>query len=326
MSNQAEDLWSDERFNAMAELWELDEKDRKKLRELQERLRDVHHPKNDPYVVVRFYKEYKGKIPKVEKTFRQMIKWRETEGMETFLEDYGEPDPALYQWPTGILNTTCREGDPIFIDRWGATDFSGLVKKLGSEETSKYNSTFMREVWEDRDFWKPYETKAGRRVRQLTVIGDCKDLSFDLVRPATLGIFRTMARIGQDYYPGWTKRIIMLRAPKIYSYIFPMVKPFLDKNVQDMVVVTSESDYLEKVSKYIRLEDLPPCMSPTGKARGMDGHCAKIRFEGGKLVEVSSTADPPMDCSSDRTNVSAESLLRGVVEKPGRLSITASAS
>lgn len=196
--------WTEENFQEMAGLWELTEEDQNKLRQLQQRIADIDHWKNDPFEVIRYYKEYKGNLPKVEKMFRHMIRWREEHNMEVFLDNYGEPDPLFHQMPIVMLDSTDRDGDPIYVDRMGVADSWSLLKHFGTDAMTDY-ILFIRELNNSRAFWKPYEDRVGHRVRNFTVITDLHGLSSGHMRPGLLPLLQRTARVSQDCYAGWGK-------------------------------------------------------------------------------------------------------------------------
>jgi hypothetical protein len=53
----------------MSEQWGLTEDDERNMRDLQTCLADVDHWKNDPFEVVRFYKELRGNAQATEEKF-----------------------------------------------------------------------------------------------------------------------------------------------------------------------------------------------------------------------------------------------------------------
>ena len=189
----------------MATLWNLSEADKLQMAQFEQRIADIHHWKNDPYEVIRYYKEYKGDLlSKAEKMFRSMIKWRIDNNMDAFLSDYGHPDPLFHQMPISILDTTDKDGDPLYVDRMGVADSWGLLKHFGTDVMTKY-IIMIRELQENRDFWKPYEDNVGHRVRRFTVIIDLEGLSATHMRPGLLPLLQRTARVSQDMYAGWGK-------------------------------------------------------------------------------------------------------------------------
>lgn len=333
-SDSVEERWKEESFQEMVQLWDLSLQDQQKMRKLQERVADIDHWKNDPFEVIRYYKEYKGNLKQTEKMFRHTIQWRRDENMDSFLEDYGEPDPLFHQMPIAVLNTTDRDGDAIYVDRMGMADSWGLLKHFGTNAMVDY-IVFIRELSNDRAFWKPYEDKVGHRVKSFTVVIDLGGLSSGHMRPGLLPLLQRTARISQDCYAGWGKRIILIRAPSIFKLIWSVAKHFFDQHIQDLIVFGNHSDYLEVLEEYIELENLPPCIAPKqGKAGAMPGYFEKVSLEGGPLDEnlskqdhkaaierepslTSVTSAATSSSSSLETPVSVKTVLRGEWDETG---------
>ena len=186
----------------MATLWNLALEDQQKMRQFQQRISDIDHWKNDPFEVIRFYKEYKGNLNKAEKIFRSMIQWRIEDDVDNILETHGEPDPLWHQYPIGVLNSMDKDGDPIYLDRAGVSDSVGLLQHFGVDAMKDY-IVYTRELHERREFWKPYEDKVGHRVRNMTVLFDLDGIDTSVVR--LIPLVKKTSRIVQDCYAGWGK-------------------------------------------------------------------------------------------------------------------------
>jgi CRAL/TRIO domain len=201
-----EERWNEANFNAMAELWSLSENDRARMRDLQQRLQDLDHWKNDPFEVIRFFKAYNGKVTRAERALRHVLQWRRDHQMDHFLQRYGTPDSLFPQhWPVAVLNTTDRDQDPILVERFGATDYAGFLEEFGTDECLDYSALFVRELIEQRSFWGCYEEHVGRRVRQYTLIVDLEGGGLEFLRPTMIRYLQRLSHIAQVYYPGWAK-------------------------------------------------------------------------------------------------------------------------
>lgn len=305
--------WDIDDYNDVVNLWNLSDEDQQNMRELEQRLGDIEYWKNAPHEVIRYLKEYKN-VNKTENMFRDMIRWRIDKDMDGFLERYGEPDSLLHQMPIAVLNTADRDGDPIYIDRMGATDSWGVLKHFGTDAVTDY-IIMIRELQESRAFWKPYEDMVGHRIRRFRVIIDLQGLSTTHARPGLLPLLNRTARISQDMYSGRVKRIILLRAPSIFKMIWSVAKHFFDQHIQDMIVFATVSDYLEVIQDYIDLENLPPCIAPEdGKAGAIPGYFEKVSLEGGTFNKtrkdnVMSVKKQTPDCSLTESVRSASEVM-----------------
>lgn len=300
-----EDRWSDFHFDTMARLWKLDAVDQGKMRELQRLLEDLDHWKNDPYEVARYLKDFhKFSVPKIAAMFRKMVEWRLANHIDTFCESYGTPPEIFQYFPCYVLKDLDRDGDPIVVSRLGVLDAWGIYQTVGADAVLDYFIFFQEMVstrynhgvpphWN----WQPqyYEPLVGnnRRVTQFTSIVDVEGLSRRHLRPAIFGILNRIARTGQDYYAGVAKRIIILRAPRIFQMGWNLCKHFFDPHIMELITITTSGDYLDLCDQYMDLTAFPACMYPgVGQGQAMPGYFETVRLEGGMIPDAIGSKSP----------------------------------
>lgn len=280
-SHDLQEVWKEDNLQEMGRLWNLSEDDLAKLRSLKESILDVHHWKNDPYEVIRFFKSYNGNS-KIEDQFRKMIIWRVEQKMDHFLSTYGSPDPIFHHMPICVLKGLDKDQDPIYVDRIGVCDHHSLLRHVGQDSIVNY-ITFLRELNSQPSFWKPYEEETGHKVRSFTVIFDLEGLSGRHCRPAMLGLLKKISKLSQDYYSGWAKRILVIRAPPIFKLLYwKIVKKFFAPHVRKMIEF-SQGDYMALLDKYIDREVLPPVICPESNGAAMPGYYENVKLEGGRI-------------------------------------------
>ena len=295
MSNAStvEERWSEANVTGVISLWKFDADQEASMRELQDLIADIQHWKNDPYEVARYLVEFYFQVPKAAKMFRKMVEWRVEENMDRFLADYGVPDSIFHYVPQFLLRDLDYDGDPIYVMRIGALDAWGLYQKTGAKALLDYlkftqeittirhmNGTSIPGHWQWQTAY--YEPLANQRVRQFTLIVDLEGLSRRQLKPALFGVLKEVTRIGQDYYAGFGKRIIVFRAPRIFSVAWNIAKHFVDPHIQALISFTTPSDCLDVCSQYFDINSLPPLMGPSqGIGVAMPGYFECIRMEGG---------------------------------------------
>ena len=289
-----ESRWSEHNVQQVLEAWNFTDEQQWQFMELHSRLSDINHWKNDPAELARFIKEHNFHVEKAETMFRAMIEWRRDNHVDTFMERYGQPPTLFHYAPLFLLKGLDHDGDPIFVQRIGVLDGWGMYHKLG--DTAMMDALlFVSEVHTSRDVGIPeqfqwqkqyYEPVAGRRVTQFTILVDLEGLSMQLLRPALLSIVQRSARIGQDYYPGLAKRIILVRGPRLFHMAWKIAVNFYDQRVHDKFIFSGKDDYLQVLSQYMDLDVLPPVLYPEGgKGSPMPGFFEKIHMEGGPLPD-----------------------------------------
>ncbi|CAB9517240.1 SEC14-like protein 5 [Seminavis robusta] len=345
-SSSVQERWSEANIASTVQLWKFDTRQESILRQLQPLLKDIDHWKNDPHEVARYMKDfYKLSVPKMADKFRHMVEWRISERMDTFCASYyGHPPPPIFSYfPIFLLGGYDYEGDPIYMIRPGVLDAQGLLSLTSAKDILDYVK-FLQEVtltrytpgipkhwnWQTEHYEK---THGGKRFTQFTVIVDLQGLGRRHLRGSFFGVLQQITRIGQDYYAGVRKRILIVRAPRIFQLVWNVVKVFLDEHVHELISISTPADYHQVCDRYLDRKILPPEMG--GQGRAMPGFFHEfIRMNGGMIpkdvgtkrsgpfAKGALTTSPTFDMSDDDDNnepftaptttaIAVKSLLRG---------------
>ena len=278
--NTTTSRWSSQHIQGAATLWELSPEETASLQTLRDNLEDIKHPKNDPYEVARFLKEY-GDVSVVERNFRKMVSWRLKNEVDTLLQQ-GRPEIQSY-FPAGVLEGVDHDGDPIHLERTGVADTSAILRHFG------YDAMYEHAIWlreaqsnADTEWQKNYERTQGHKVKQFTIIMDMAGLSRKNMSPILLTLGQEVSRMVQDNYSGFTKRIIFLRSPAIFRFAFNTFKPFIDDNMKERIVFANGDNYCDELEKYLDTSVLPKEVCPEN-GQGQSVHEFNTRWEGGPM-------------------------------------------
>jgi len=249
---------------------------------------DVDHPWNDPHVLLRYMYAPHG-YKHAERLFRNMIQWRLDHNVDTILETY-TPPPALlrYASPLAFLRGLDRDGDPIYVERGGAMDGQGLLKRFSQQQLMRH-AIWLRELQSSGAWVAEYERTQHKCIKDITVIFDLQGLSSSHCNPGVLNWFQSHMKMTEDYYPGPIKRIIVVRAPTIFRIIWSIVQHFFPQTARDKMIFPSNNNYLQVLEKYMDTQKvLPDLLCPGGEgslALGMEAlslEAGKIPFSVGK--------------------------------------------
>lgn len=276
-----EERWSDDNFAKVAKLWQLTPEAQTKLLNLKARIADIDHWKNEPHEVVRFLKEHRGNLKKAEQCFRRDHKWRLDHNIDQLLETY-RISPLFNYFPIAVLKGLDHDGDPIHLERPGAADCWSFYQRLGPEEIYQM-AVYMREL-ETRGAWhNGYEQQQGRPVKQFTILVDLEGLNANHMRAGLIPLLGRVLAVSQEQYPFFAKRVIILRAPRIFRVLWSIAQHFVHDSVKKLIVFSTPQDYLEVLDQYMDRSVLPPSICPDeGQGCGTVGF-EKVRFEGGEL-------------------------------------------
>mmetsp|Transcript_15594 Transcript_15594/g.34053 ORF Transcript_15594/g.34053 Transcript_15594/m.34053 type:complete len:518 (-) Transcript_15594:114-1667(-) len=303
-----QEAWSAENVQNCATLWNMSPQDTVKLQSLQQPLSDVDHKTNTPCELARYLNTFNGDVDSAQEKFRTAVEWRRTNGIDTLLQEYRAP--SLYRYfPAAVLQGVDRDGDPIHVERTGAADSSGLLKRYGREAMLQH-SIWLREVQSHGRWHQHYQEQYGHPVKQFTVVMDMHGLSTKNMSPALLSVGHDVSRIVQDYYSGYAKRVIFVRAPAIFRFAWNTFKAFVDDNMKDRIVFISGGDnndeYCQALSEYLDPAVLPPQVCPgVGQGKAIDEF--DTLWDGGRIPDVEEETRTP---SKKRPSSMTSSILR----------------
>lgn len=276
-------LWSEESAQRTASLWELTATDASNLRELGRRLRDLDHRKNNPGDVVRFLQARPGDVDAAESMFREMVMWRHRNKVDTILKDYRPPQELVDHFPGAILHSLDKDGDPVMVVRTGVTDGASMLMRFGKHEMLRH-AIWLRELINTGDWIKKYEQEQKRPVKRVLIIEDVYRLPLlhSVSNRPLIDMHREVMRLDQDNYPETAKKIIVIRAPSLFTTVWSIVQHFLDPGVRQKVVLCGMHNYKEVLSEHVDLKILPDCMVP-GIGEGKAASGMPSNFNGGRL-------------------------------------------
>jgi len=305
--------WRQDRLAAVAHRWKLNAKEQQQLLELQDHLSDVIHEKNNPEEVVRFLREART-TKGAERLFRKFILFRMSQ-VDTILNDFEPPRLFKTHYPMTLLNACDKEGDGIWLERPGATDFLGLCETFGRVDVLRY-CDYVREQALHSSWIQNYRTTKQQEPRVIGIV-DVQGLNRRHFHPMLMPLWKDLIFAVQNYYCGFIKKIVVIREPPIFKLFWRIVKPLLNENLRNLLVFAG-SDYERVLGEYIdNLEEsLPPCLIKNGKgtiAKGMPQ-----QLEGGLLPSEDEPAlmapKSILDDSNSTNSMTHDDNMAGVFE------------
>jgi len=263
--------WEEAELLKLSKFWESPPAEDEAMRQLKERLADIDHWRNRSYDVFRFLQTCNGDAKAAEDMFRKHMQWRKDNDVDNVGKTYQPPAELLEYFPVGtILEGPDKDGDPVYLGRTGALDIVGLMKRYGREELIKYY-IWNKELLMTGDWIKERFEKYGS-FKFITAIEDFEGLSRKVIFSlSAVKLFKEFRRIDDQDYPCGNKRVIILRAPKLFKQAFYLTQAFLSKRLKDNLIVTDANDYLEVLDKYVDRAILPSDICVEGKGRAYEG-------------------------------------------------------
>ena len=284
-----DEIWSDERLNAVAQLWDFDAAKTADLFDMRERLRAVLPPTsrlNDPAVIVRFLRP-RQKAGQNDYCFQKIVKclkWRAQHDMDDLLTNFQPlPDFMAGHYPGAVLVGCDHEGDPVSLLRPGAGNSHGLIRQYGVEECTKY-LRWLQEQLCFGEWRKEWEETHQRPIKRILHLEDFLNV---YVHQKGISLWLEQCKINAMYYPEVIKRAALLGVPSVLVRVYAAVKYMFKKEDRDKVVITSPAMYRESLAQFVDFSMLPAEMVEEGKGRAM------INFPYGfKCPDQNSMYDP----------------------------------
>lgn len=219
----------------------LGKKQQAKLQAFRSATRHVQHWKNGPYTAVQFLREWRWKVPAAVTAFERMIDWRHQHGIDgiadsSWTEQYYDPPCDYNYFPQAILQGTDRQGNPIYVERTGVTHLWELLNRHGNEETVRA-STWIREKCTTGEWVAAWEAKAGRGLSGTTAIVDLQGLCRKHMAWNVMHAVKSGTQIIQANWPCEANRVIIIRAPALFRYVWSFLKPFCKCDERNSVFV-----------------------------------------------------------------------------------------
>ena len=87
--------------------------------------------------LMRFLRARQLDPDRAEQMLLAMLKWRQENKVNTFLEDYKPLRKEITMYTTGGIHKVDSDGDPVFVNRLGQIDAKGVILAFGEEELLK---------------------------------------------------------------------------------------------------------------------------------------------------------------------------------------------
>jgi hypothetical protein len=213
--------------------------------------------RKDPITLLRYLRARQLKVPAAAKMWRNTQEWRASNKLAAAFETFAIDDTLHRRfdpsWKAlGLLGRDL-EGAPIIWERMGQVDLS-TVEQIPVKFLVQHEIYTLVRVQQALDEVMRLE---GRPHMYWTVIEDMKGLGWQHFNLGALAKFKETVRIGQDYFPDVVKRIVVIRAPRVFSLIWNIVQHFLDEGTRDKVQIVSEKDTLKMLTRYIDRKWIP---------------------------------------------------------------------
>ena len=191
-------------------------------------------------------------MDQAELMFRGMVAWWDASDIEKKMVAL---EPLDY-YPGGVCGRD-REGDFVMWGRYGAIDPSSFmssfhVKEVQLEAARRYALVHHMHREDAKRLNEPIEG-ISRGHYQMQAVLDVQGLGWRHTGTAGYGALKMVLKIPGFMFPETLKRAIIVRPPKIFYFIWSIVKLFIDPETVKKIVVVSGNHPLKEIEKFIHI-------------------------------------------------------------------------
>ncbi|XP_062870896.1 SEC14-like protein 2 [Trichomycterus rosablanca] len=256
----------------------LNPKQAEALEQFRERLGDVFAqlPNQCDHYLLRWLRARSFSVPKAEAMLRKHLEYRKRMKVDTILEDWKPPE-VIERYVSGGMCGYDREGSPIWYDIAGPLDPKGLLMSASKQD---YIRTKIRDSELLRRECLRQSEKLGKVVESITIIHDCEDLGLKHMWKPAVETFGEILTMFEENYPEGLKRVLVIKAPKIFPIAYNLIKPFMCEETRRKIIVVG-SNWKEVLQKYIAPDQLPMVYGGTLTDKNGDPYCKTMIKWGG---------------------------------------------
>uniref|UniRef100_A0A3B4DPJ1 CRAL-TRIO domain-containing protein n=1 Tax=Pygocentrus nattereri TaxID=42514 RepID=A0A3B4DPJ1_PYGNA len=257
---------------------DLSPKQAEALDEFRERIGDVHDklPIQSDHYLLRWLRARNFSINKAEAMLRKHVEFRKHMKVDSILEDWMPPE-VIERYVSGGMCGYDREGSPVWYDVIGPLDPKGLLMSASKQDflrTKIRDSEFLR-----RECLRQSE-KLEKPVEAITLIYDCEGLGMKHMYKPAVEAYGEILTMFEDNYPEGLKRVLVIKAPKIFPIAYNLIKHFLCEETRRKIIVVG-SNWKDVLQKYVAPDQLPVAYGGLLVDPDGDPYCkSKIKYGG----------------------------------------------
>ncbi|NXJ95101.1 S14L2 protein, partial [Corythaixoides concolor] len=215
-----------------------------------------------------------------------LLKWLRARGFdlpksEAMLRKPPPEPPVLPQvirkYMSGGMCGYDREGSPIWYDIIGPLDAKGLLFSASKQDLLKNK---FRDCEVLRRECERQSQKLGKKIEMVLMVYDCEGLGLKHLWKPAVDTYGELLSMFEENFPESLKRLLIVKAPKIFPVAYNLVKHFLSEDTRKKVMVLG-SNWKEVLQKYIDPEQIPVEYGGTLTDPDGDPKCSsKINYGG----------------------------------------------
>jgi hypothetical protein len=235
------------------------------LKSFKSKIPEEARKKADDSELLRFLRARKMDVDATLTMYLRYLKYRADYDVDNILTNRPDAEIELIQkmCPQRVHHGFTKSGSPIYLGHWGGMNCRELSKRITRKKF------IVAHIWHMESHLRVNTLEGAKRVgkpvTELANIIDLKGLTWEIRK--FLPYFKDISVIDEGDYPETMGLTFVVNAPSIFSYIWKVIRPWLDPFTANKVRIHSDvptKDILELIDK----DQLPEQYGGTCKCSG----------------------------------------------------------
>lgn len=170
---------------------------------------------------------------------KKMVEWRRDHDIDRILF-HELPEHKLKVLYSHVPNTHHghdRKGHPVHLEQPGRVNWGEVLKERGTKTITKQDLVHMHIFlmeYQNRILFRKASVKQGYIVDKMTNVLDLKSLNLSILgNLKVIGLFKTIQKIDQDFYPDQIHATYIVNAPIVFNLIWKVLRTCFSNREQE---------------------------------------------------------------------------------------------
>uniref|UniRef100_A0A0P5RU89 Cral/trio domain-containing protein n=1 Tax=Daphnia magna TaxID=35525 RepID=A0A0P5RU89_9CRUS len=294
------------------DLSQLNDDQRATLKQFREAVKDCKLPDSDDVYLLRWLVARDFDLAKSEKMLRNSMEWRQKNRIDTIIEDWKAPEVLTKYCAVGHTSADKYKSYTVVV-RYGAMDLKGLLLSVKKKGYLTHVTKIVEQCIVEARNNPARFTSSPTTISQAALILDMAGFSMRHItyKPA-LDTAMQMLQMNEANYPEFLRRIFVINAPKIFSILYSLAKPFMHEKTRNKVQIYSHDadQWKAALLEDFDPQELPACFGGTLTDPDGNPNCITMVNMGGEVPKSYYLMSKP-----DTTNKNCVSVSNGSKEQ-----------
>nr|XP_037281733.1 SEC14-like protein 2 [Rhipicephalus microplus] len=263
-------------------LQDLDERQQTVLERFRDAVADVRRPEHTDANLLRWLRARDFDLDRAEQMYRQHLRWRQQNHVDTLLTDYEASKVIRDHFPGGILDCS-KKGNPVWLVNIGSVDIKGFLQVQPPTEIHRH-CMYLLELQEK--IKKDSSRKLGKEIETQYVIMDYEGFSVrQLYSWQVLNLLTDLLKMYEANFPESLEKAFVINVPSFFPILWKIMRPLLTQRTVDKIGIYGKDGWKAAMAEFMDLSKLPAHWGGTLTGPDGDPRCPHLVCPGGEVPD-----------------------------------------